>query len=181
MLSKPATVLMGLIYEKPINAYEIIKLLNFMNVKWWYNIADSTVYSTLKALEKKALISGKSEKVGNMPDRTVYKITRKGENEFRDTLRRSILQFNYDTNIFSVAAFFLSVFSHDEQCTLLQERIELLRKYRMGIEKQVDTLEKNSGVSVIHTANVKRMINLVDAETKGTMLLLESIGKIQDR
>ena len=51
MLSKPATMLMGLIYEKPINAYEIIKQLNFMNVKWWYNFADSTVYSTLKVLE----------------------------------------------------------------------------------------------------------------------------------
>ena len=52
MLSKPATMLLGLIYEKPLNAYEIIKHLNYMNVKWWFNIADSTVYSTLKTLEK---------------------------------------------------------------------------------------------------------------------------------
>ena len=58
MLSKPATMLLGLIYEKPLNAYEIIKLLNYMNVKWWFNIADSTVYSTLKTLEKKEFISG---------------------------------------------------------------------------------------------------------------------------
>lgn len=49
MLSKPATMLLGLIYEKPLNAYEIIKLLKYMNVKWWFNIADSTVYSTLKS------------------------------------------------------------------------------------------------------------------------------------
>lgn len=32
MLSKPATMLLGLIYEKPLNAYEIIKHLNYMNV-----------------------------------------------------------------------------------------------------------------------------------------------------
>ena len=74
MLSKPATMLLGFIYEKPLNAYEIIKLLNYMNVKWWFNIADSTVYSTLKTLEKKEFISGTTEKVGNMPDRTVYKL-----------------------------------------------------------------------------------------------------------
>lgn len=54
MLSKPATMLLGLIYEKPLNAYEIIKRLNYMNVKWWFNIADSTVYSTLKTLEKRS-------------------------------------------------------------------------------------------------------------------------------
>ena len=53
MLSKPATMLLGLIYEKPLNAYEIIKLLNYMNVKWWFNIADSTVYS--KSTLSKAL------------------------------------------------------------------------------------------------------------------------------
>lgn len=62
MLSKPATMLLGFIYEKPLNAYEIIKLLNYMNVKWWFNIADSTVYSTLKTLEKKEFISGTTEK-----------------------------------------------------------------------------------------------------------------------
>ena len=37
-----------------------------MNVKWWFNIADSTVYSTLKALEKKEYITGTTEKVGNI-------------------------------------------------------------------------------------------------------------------
>ena len=71
MLSKPATMLLGLLYEKPLNAYEIIKILSFMNVKWWFYIGDSTVYSTLKALEKKEYILGVAEKVGNMPDRNV--------------------------------------------------------------------------------------------------------------
>ena len=74
-----------------------------MNVKWWFNIADSTVYSTLKSLEKKAYITGATEKVGNMPDRTVYSLSDKGKCEFQDTLRKSILQFDYDTNIFGVS------------------------------------------------------------------------------
>ena len=52
MLSKPATMLLGLIYEKPLNAYEITKLLGYMNVRWWFNIADSTVYTTIKNLIK---------------------------------------------------------------------------------------------------------------------------------
>ena len=43
MLSKPATMLLGLIYEKPLNAYEIIKHLNYMKVKGWVNIAAAAV------------------------------------------------------------------------------------------------------------------------------------------
>lgn len=174
MLSKPATILLGLIYEKPLNAYEIIKHLNYMNVKWWFNIADSTVYSTLKALEKKNYIVGATEKVGNMPDRTVYSLSDKGKSEFQDTLRSSILQFNYDTNIFSIAAFFLNTFNPDEQSDLLQKRIQILSKYREGIEKQVNPIWENE-VSAIHSANVRRMIDLVDAEITGTRRLLEAI------
>ncbi|MEE1263984.1 PadR family transcriptional regulator [Ruminococcus sp.] len=174
MLSKPATILLGLICEKPLNAYEIIKQLNYMNVKWWFNIADSTVYSTLKALEKKNYIVGATEKVGNMPNRTVYSLSDKGKSEFQDTLRSSILQFNYDTNIFSIAAFFLNTFNPDEQSDLLQKRIQILSKYREGIEKQVNPIWENE-VSAIHSANVRRMIDLVDAEITGTRRLLEAI------
>ena len=173
MLSKPATMLLGLIYEKPLNAYEIIKHLNYMNVKWWFNIADSTVYSTLKTLEKKEYITGTTEKVGNMPDRTVYSLSDKGKCVFQDTLRKSITQFNYDTNIFSIAAFFLNTFTPTEQQKLLQERLSVLQKYREGIEKQINPLWE-SEVSAIHSANVKRMIDLVDAEIAGTNRILKS-------
>lgn len=176
MLSKPATMLLCLIYEKPLNAYEIIKHLNYMNVKWWFNIADSTVYSTLKTLEKKEYIIGTTEKVGNMPDRTVYSLSEKGKDEFISTLKASILQFNYDTNIFSIAAFFLNTFTPEEQQKLLQERLTVLQKYRTGIEKQVNPLWENE-VSATHSANVKRMIDLVDAEITGINRLLESCNK----
>ena len=176
MLSKPATMLLGLIYEKTLNAYEIIKLFNYMNVKWWFNIADSTVYSTLKTLEKKEYIIGTAEKVGNMPDRTVYSLSDKGKDEFIATLKASVLQFNYDTNIFSIAAFFLNTFSPEEQQELLQKRLTVLQKYRAGIEKQVNPLWENE-VSAIHSANVKRMIDIADAEIAGTNRLLDSCSK----
>ena len=107
MLSKPATMLLGLIYEKPLHAYEITKLLGYMNIRWWFDIADSTVYTTIKNLEKKRYITGETEKIGNMPDRTVYTMTDKGKAEFRATLKESLVQFDYDTNIFTVAAFLL--------------------------------------------------------------------------
>ena len=173
MLSKPATMLLGLIWDKPLNAYEIIKLLKYMNVKWWLNIADSTVYATLKTLEKRALIVGTAEKVGNMPDRTVYTITEKGKKELMDTLKKSILQFDYDTNVFSIAAFFLNLFEPEEQKTLLQQRIEILQSYRKGIEKQ-DTPSWENEVPAFHIANLKRMIDLVDAEISGAARLLET-------
>lgn len=115
MLSKTATMLLGLINQKPVNAYEIIKELNYMNVKWWFNIADSTVYATIKTLEKRDFISGTIEKEGNMPDKTIYTITAKGKTELLSTLKRSILKFDYDTNIFSITAFFIDYIEPKER------------------------------------------------------------------
>ena len=67
-------------------------------------------YATLRTLDKKGIIVGASEKNGNMPFRTVYSISEKGKEELRDTLTKSILSFDYDTNMFSIVAFFLDFF-----------------------------------------------------------------------
>ena len=53
MLTKTATIILGIIQKHPVNAYELIKMLSRFQLKDWYDIADSTVYATLKSLEKK--------------------------------------------------------------------------------------------------------------------------------
>ena len=58
----------------------------------------------------------------------------------------------------------------------MQKRLKALQKYREGIEKQINPLWENE-VSAIHSANVKRMIDLVDAEITGTNRLLDSCSK----
>lgn len=113
-----------------------------------------------------------------MSDRTVYCLSDIVRDKFIDTLKASILQFNYDTNIFSIAAFFLSIFTPDEQHELLKIRLETLQNYRTGIEKQVNPLWENE-VSAVHVANVKRMIDLIDAEITGTKRLLATCSDKQ--
>ena len=176
MLSKPATLLLGIIYKKPINAYEITKLLAYMNIKWWFNVSDSTVYATLKNLEKRELIEGTIEKVGNMPDRTIYSITGKGENELKETIKKSILQFSYDTNIFTIAAFFMDILEAEEKKELLKKRLNILQSYLTGISKQ-DNEAWQQEVSAFHVANLERMIDIVNAEISGTKRLLSACEK----
>lgn len=86
MLSKTETVLLGLIYKQPLNAYEIIKILAYMNMKYWYEIADSTVYACLKAMEKKEYIKGRTERSGSKPEKTIYTLTTLGETELKETI-----------------------------------------------------------------------------------------------
>ena len=179
MLSKSATLLLGLIDQHPLNAYELIKTLDYMNIKYWYNIGNSTVYATIKTLEKKEWISGKTVKDGNMPDKTVYTITKRGKEELLNTLRASFCQFDYDTNIFSITAFFLDRFPRAEQQDLLEKRLTILNGYLSGIEKQ-DTKQWREKVSPYHVANLWRMSAIVAAEIKGTQELLEACRMSQE-
>ena len=180
MLSKSATMMLGLINKRPVNAYEIIKILDFMNVKWWYNIADSTVYATLRTLDKKGFIVGVSEQNGNMPFRTVYSITERGREELRDTLTKSILSFDYDTNTFSIAAFFLDFFTMEEQITLLERRIIILSKYIEGIQKWISHSD-DKAPPLHHIITVERMASVAKAELSGTNKLLELLKKESER
>jgi len=175
MLSKAATMLLGLINEKPLNAYEITKQLQFMNVKQWYNIADSTVYTTIRNLEKKKLISGTVEKVGNMPDRTIYRITEKGKTELLNSLKKSILEFDYDSNVFSITAFFIDIFPVEERRELLKERLDILNNYLNGIEQQIKEMG-TLNTPKIAVANVQRIQYIVIAEIFGTQKLLDIIA-----
>ena len=174
MLSKPATLLLGIIYENPLNAYEITKLLAYMNVRWWFNIADSTVYTTLKNLEKRGSIKGTTERIGNMPDRTIYSLTEKGRDELKESIKESILQFDYDTNIFTIAAFCMDILETEEKKDLLEKRLKILRSYLSGITEQNSDAWKRE-VPVFHAANLERMIDIVKAEISGTKRLLSVI------
>lgn len=178
MLSKSATLLLGIIYEKPLNAYEITKLLAYMNIKWWYNVADSTVYTTLKNLEKRGLIKGTIEKIGNMPDRTIYSLTGEGAEELKESIKESILQFSYDTNIFTIAAFVMDIFETEEKRELLEKRLNILQSYLTGISKQNNETWKRE-VPDFHVANLERMIDIVQAEISGTKRLLSVIEEEQ--
>ncbi|SJO87496.1 Uncharacterised protein [Clostridioides difficile] len=91
-----------------------------------------------------------------------------------DTLRTSFLKFDYDTNIFSITAFFLDCLPLEEQKALLEKRMIVLHEYLSGIQKQ-DTEEWEEQVSLYHVANLQRMTDIVLAEINGTERLIKVV------
>ena len=144
-----------------------------MNVHRWYNIANSTVYAQLKVLEKKEYSCRNIEKGGNMTDKTVYSLTDKGRQEFLKTLRQSILSFDYDTNIFSIAAFFIDAL--DDPQSLLSQRLMLLNNYLKGIDLQIATIKGD--IPSIAEANIERAKFIVEAEIAGTESLIRAVSQ----
>lgn len=179
MLSKPATMLLGLINTQPLNAYEIIKKLQLMHVKDWCEIADSTVYATIKSLEKKSYILGTIQKDGNMPDKTVYTITADGHSELKKTLEAFITTFDYDLVPFMIAVFFIKYFDNITALNLLTKRMDYLKKTNIGIQDQIEILNKQHLPAYI-IANVEHNAVIVQAEIISTQKIIDAINLEKD-
>ncbi len=65
----------------------------------------------------------------------------------------------------------MDILETEEIKELLEKRLSILQSYLTGISKQDNEAWKQE-VSAFHVANVKRMIDIVNAEISGTKRLL---------
>jgi DNA-binding PadR family transcriptional regulator len=172
MLSKTAAILLGIIGQQPVNAYELNKWLTTMHVRAWYQIASSTVYATLKTAERKGLIEGSTEKTGNMPDKTVYTLSTAGRDALLETLREVLSGFEYDVTGFLIGLFFLNALPAEEVCGLLRKRQALLENYEAGITEQLTAAEHTAPPAV--SLSIRQSLYTVQAQLRGTKEVLHT-------
>jgi DNA-binding PadR family transcriptional regulator len=137
MLSKTDLLILGIIAEKPINPYAIIKLINFKRNSIRRYIPPQTVYGVVNNLHRRKLISGKKMKNGNMPERTVYSITKKGQ----ETVRKSLISYlnTPEDNLSELVISILLLGFVDKETVL-----DALKEYREKVQKEIATSRKLS-------------------------------------
>ncbi|MBI4563265.1 MAG: PadR family transcriptional regulator [Planctomycetes bacterium] len=96
--------LLGLLMKKPQHGYELKRKIDatLENVA---AISSGTLYYTLQRMQDKTWVSGRRERQGNRPERTVYSITSAGRREFQRLLRKSLFEkerpyFSFDLGLF---------------------------------------------------------------------------------
>ncbi len=82
-------ILLGLIKKEPQSAYDLQKSIDYRNISKWVKISVPSIYKKVIQLEKKNYIYSETQKLGNMPDKTIYHITDKG-NDYIDKLMLAI-------------------------------------------------------------------------------------------
>ena len=75
-------MILGILMEKPINAYEMKKILEFRNVKDWAKLSSPAIYKNLLKLYKTGYVDGEVVQEGEMPEKTIYTINNKGKEYF---------------------------------------------------------------------------------------------------
>lgn len=166
MLSKISTLILGVLYEKERNPYEITKMLKDLKLRKWFNVADSTVYATINNLKKQNLISGETTKEGRFPEKTIYAITAEGEFELHDTISNYIEKNDPDGSKFDIAILLLHHLSRDEVLQKLKIKLENLESSTYEIKTQIINLERERTVAFTGLLMLKHRLYMAETEIR---------------
>ena len=75
-------IVLGMLKRESLSAYDIQKLVEYRNISKWVKISTPSIYKKVIQLEKKGLITSRTEKEGKMPEKAVYSLTDAGNEEF---------------------------------------------------------------------------------------------------
>jgi DNA-binding PadR family transcriptional regulator len=88
-MSSVDLIILGFLRKKPMSAYELVKKLETMQFRQWIKIGAPTIYQNLKKLAAKKLLSSRRVRDGEMPEKTVYRLTADGEARFLELMRQA--------------------------------------------------------------------------------------------
>ncbi len=159
MLSKTSIVILGLLCKGEKNAYDMLKMIDSMNMKYWLPIGATTLYETCIRLQKKGLI----EDSGESQAKAIYRITDKGKQELKKTILALFGQVDYDTVWCCLAVMYSDILSKEELESAKQKRAVLLDEYEKGTKLNRDILLQNK-VPYTGICAIERMIHIVEME-----------------
>ena len=159
MLSKTSIVITGMLLQGEMNAYDMLKMIDNMNMQYWHPIGATTLYESCLRLEKKGYI----EDTGRADNKAVYRITEAGRSELKSTICELFERLDYDSVWFCLAVMYSGILSKEELEKEKQKRAALLDEYEKGTIENRDKMLA-AKVPYIDICAIDRMIQIVQME-----------------
>jgi PadR family transcriptional regulator PadR len=170
-------ILLALLYEEDRYGYEIESVIEERKMRNWTKIGFSSIYNSLKNLEKKGWIGSRYEDEYGSPARKVFFI----KEDYREPVRETIKKIFYSPErVYSEFSIGLA-FSH----FLTKEEVyECLIKYRESLEKRREIILKSYSEEepeVQNSIHIKALfthpLKLIEAEVKWIEEVLNEINE----
>lgn len=129
-------MLLGVLMNKSMNAYEMKKTMEARNIQSWVKISTPSIYKNLIALSNKGYLDSEVVKEGEMPEKTIYSINEKGRTYFMNMME------NYSQHpgmIYIDFAAFVSNINNVEPAVAL----EMIKKLQSKLSEGREAIEFN--------------------------------------
>ena len=128
-------MILGVLMEGPMNAYEMKKILESRNVKAWAKLSSPAIYKNLLKLYHSGYIDGEVVRDGGMPEKTIYTINENGKKYFGQLLKH----FSDEPGVVYIEfASFISNLNYVEKA----EGLEMLENLHAKIRAERDKIQR---------------------------------------
>lgn len=114
---------------RPMHGYEMVCLLAAEGLDAICPVEQSTLYTYLRTLESRGLVSWSEERVGSRPPRKVFELSEPGRNLVEEWLRRPVERIREVRLEFLLKVFFLGAIDRMALRELLAQQIEVCEEY----------------------------------------------------
>ncbi len=159
MLSKTSIVICGMLLQGEMNAYDMLKMIDRMNMQYWHPIGATTLYESCLRLEKKDYI----QDTGKADNKAVYRITEAGRAELKATICALFERVDFDSVWFCLAVMYSAILSKKELEEEKMKRAALLDEYEKGTIENRDKMLA-AKVPYIDICAIDRMIQIIQLE-----------------
>lgn len=157
-----AISILSCLRERPMHPYEMSQLMRTRGLDHVVKLRAGSLYTTVNRLRTEKLVAEvETEREGNRPERTIYKLTDEGEATLLTWLRESISQPVAEHPTFAAATAFLPHLLPEEATQLLRERVANLRTH-LVLEAEIANaldMQQYPRLFQVHAAYTEHMTN----------------------
>ncbi|MCW5806614.1 MAG: PadR family transcriptional regulator [Deltaproteobacteria bacterium] len=144
---------------QPVHGYDVRRELMSWHAADWASVAPGSIYNALKSLTRDGVLEVvDTNQVGGRPERTTYRLTARGEQEFAEMLRDTWWTVRHPTDPFAAGVALISFMKRDEAIAALEARIAHIQGQLEHAEHaiaQIDDVETPA-----HVRELMRLLNV---------------------
>jgi DNA-binding PadR family transcriptional regulator len=143
---------------QPVHGYEVRRELTTWRAQEWASIKVGSIYNALKTLTRDGFLEVVStDQVGGRPERTTYRLTPAGDEEFHLLLREEWWTLRMPTDPLMAAISFLGFVRRSEAIAALEHRTAQIHGMVRGVEYGIEAHDGRE--SPPHVREMMRLMN----------------------
>lgn len=144
---------------QPVHGYDVRRELVSWHVEEWASLAPGSIYNALKTLTKEGMIeTAGTGQVGGRPERTMYKITTRGEHDLAEILRDQLWTPRMPVDPLIAVISLMGFLKRDELVAALEARAAMIQGNISHSNFAIEAID-----DVETPAHVIEMLRLINA------------------
>jgi len=173
MRSHNDLVILGILRRNPTHAYQIERIVQNHNIRSWARISKPALYKRLKSLEQEGLLTSRKERVGNVPERTVYELTPAGCECLADMVAQGLRSGGFLGQDLIASLPFIEALDRSRAIESLQEHLKQVQENIELLEGKIDRIKLKEFELEIFSEN---MLHFFKSEAERIKQLIHKIG-----